>query len=398
VKKLRIQDLTPLPRLLIAGASTRAAAESAARAGVEVTALDAYADIDQHPSVRALQIPRASGVRTSADALAEAAAGIDADAVVYLSPFENHPHALTALVRGRRLLGNSVDVLRRVRDPLVVQRELQRRGFDVPRVTVSRSRRDGDPASVASAAADAARSWLLKPLASGGGHGIRPCDASITVRAGWYVQERIDGWPGSVTFVAAGGRCRVLAVTRQVVGDPAFGASAYRYCGSLMTAADPSDHVNERLSSAAGALAAAVTETFDLVGVNGIDFIARHDVPVPVEINPRWTSSMELVDRLSSTPVMGSHIEACHGSLGAGPPLHGASRVTGKAIVFARTDVMTPDTREWLNDSCVRDVPAPRQRITGGQPVCTVFAEGPTVDACYTALVRRAGDVYGWLR
>ena len=90
-------------RLLIAGASTRAAAESAARAGVDVTAIDAYADIDQHPSVRALQIPRASGVRTSADALAEAAAGIDADAVAYLSPFENHPRALTALVRGRQI-------------------------------------------------------------------------------------------------------------------------------------------------------------------------------------------------------------------------------------------------------------------------------------------------------
>ena len=396
MKKLRIQDLTPGLRLLIAGASTRAAAESAARAGVGVTAIDAYADIDQHPSVCALQAPRPAGV-TSADALAAAAAAIDADAVAYLSPFENHPPALTALVRGRRLLGNSVDVLRRVRHPLVVQRELERRGFDVPRVIVGRSRGDGAPVSVAPAAAAAVQSWLLKPLASGGGHGIRACEAGTTPRAGWYMQELIDGWPGSVTFVAAAGRCRVLAVTRQLVGDPAFGASEYRYCGSLITGADPSGGVSERLSAGAGALAAAATEAFDLVGVNGIDFVARHDVAVPVEINPRWTSSMELVDRMSSTPVMASHIEACHGSLIAAAPLHGAPLVSGKAVVFARTDVMTPDTREWLNDSGVRDVPAPRQRITRGQPICTVFAEASTLDACYGALVRRAADVYGLL-
>ena len=40
-------------RLLIAGISTRAAAESAARAGFEVTAIDAFGDLDQHPGVRA---------------------------------------------------------------------------------------------------------------------------------------------------------------------------------------------------------------------------------------------------------------------------------------------------------------------------------------------------------
>ena len=45
-------------RLLIAGVSTRAAAESAAEAGFEVTALDAFGDLDQHRRVRALALPR----------------------------------------------------------------------------------------------------------------------------------------------------------------------------------------------------------------------------------------------------------------------------------------------------------------------------------------------------
>jgi predicted ATP-grasp superfamily ATP-dependent carboligase len=43
-----------------------------------------------------------------------------------------------------------------------------------------------------------------------------------------YVQERIDGVPGSVVFVAALGRAVVLGVSRQLVGEAAFGAAGYR--------------------------------------------------------------------------------------------------------------------------------------------------------------------------
>ena len=56
-------------RVLIVGVSTRAAAESAARAGFEVIALDAYADLDQHPSVRALSLPRDFGTAFSPEAV-----------------------------------------------------------------------------------------------------------------------------------------------------------------------------------------------------------------------------------------------------------------------------------------------------------------------------------------
>ena len=44
-------------RVLLAGVSTRAAAESAARAGFAVTAIDAFGDLDQHASVTARALP-----------------------------------------------------------------------------------------------------------------------------------------------------------------------------------------------------------------------------------------------------------------------------------------------------------------------------------------------------
>jgi len=52
------------------------------------------------------------------------------------------------------------------------------------------------------------------------------------------------------------------------------------------------------------------------------------------------------------------------------------------------------DTRAWLQDSTVRDVPHPAEPIRGGKPVCTVFADGVDAADCYAALVRRAQEVY----
>src|SRR5436853_251564 len=99
-----------MQRVLISGVSTRAAAESAARAGFVVTAIDAFGDLDQHASVKVLALTNAFTAR----AAALAARTVDCDAVVYLSSFENHPDAISALAQGRALWGNPPAVVRRV--------------------------------------------------------------------------------------------------------------------------------------------------------------------------------------------------------------------------------------------------------------------------------------------
>jgi predicted ATP-grasp superfamily ATP-dependent carboligase len=123
-----------MTRVIIAGVSTRAAAESAARAGFDVTALDGFADRDQHPFVRSLSLPRHVGVAFTARAAAAAAKAIDADVVAYLSNFENDPEAVAMLADGRRLWGNPPDVLRRCRDPFHVAAAFGAHGLPTPRV------------------------------------------------------------------------------------------------------------------------------------------------------------------------------------------------------------------------------------------------------------------------
>lgn len=90
-----------------------------------------------------------------------------------------------------------------------------------------------------------------------------------------------------------------VGLSRQLIGEAAFGASGYWCCGNILAAAgDPQFDSDERLAPAASALATVVSEEFGLVGVNGIDFIARDGVAYPVEVNPRWCGSMELVERV----------------------------------------------------------------------------------------------------
>ena len=128
---------------------------------------------------------------------------------------------------------------------------------------------------------------------------------------------------GSVVFVAAGGRAVPLGVSRQLVGEAAFGAEGFQYCGNILTATDGFRGLScdEALVEAACALAQAVADEFGLVGVNGIDFVARDGIPYAIEVNPRWCASMELVERAYGLSVFAAHASACTSGPGCLPSM-----------------------------------------------------------------------------
>lgn len=369
----------PLRRLLLAGVTTRPLAASAASAGWAVTAADGFGDLDLRASGQVL-VPRDRDGSFDPSAAARAVGHVAADAVAYTSNFENHPTAVALLARGRLLLGNAPPVLRRVRDPLELMRTLRRLGFQTP-VT-----RAGPPRSE-----PGRRRWLLKPRRSGGGHGTSAWRPGRPVGRHQYLQERIAGPAGSIVFLADGRRSLVLGISRQIVGSRAFGASGFRYCGSLM--GPGLFRAEAALRRRAEELAEAVARSFRLVGLNGIDFIARGGVPWPIEVNPRFSASMELLERFSDASLFALHEAGCRGRLPASAP-RSPKEVVGKAVVFARRDVTTGDTRRRLGDPGVADIPQPGQRIARGRPICTVFASGRDAAACLRALEARAAAVY----
>jgi predicted ATP-grasp superfamily ATP-dependent carboligase len=336
--------------LLLAGVSVRAFAESATAAGFRVDAIDAFGDLD----LRAVATFHALSGAYSPKAVALRSRGLCATLCAYTSNFENHPRELTALVADRILLGNTPEVIRRVRDPFALAQVLPTA-----------------PTVLASAPTNGGR-WLIKPRRSGGGHAIVEWQRGMPIPRHSVLQERISGTPGSIVFAANGRSVCPLGFTRQLV------AADFRYVGNILV--PPIDEATK--------LAEIVTREFGLVGVNGIDFILSDGRPIPLEVNPRYTAAMELAERLYGVSIARVHADACQGKLPDFAPEPRRTTV-GKAIVYAKTATVMGDTTSWLADSSVRDIPMPGSRIQVGRPICTVFAEARTVADCEAALRRR---------
>jgi uncharacterized protein len=373
--------------VLVAGVTTRPLAQSAARAGYRVTAVDAFGDLDLR-AIAEVILARSEGPGQPYGPMEAAAAGsrVSAGLAAYTSNFENYPAAVARLARGRHLLGNGPATLALVRNPAEVMRVLRRHDLVAPE---SRHRAPG-PGSLHG-------SWLLKPRRSGGGHGIMPWSPGIPVRRSMYIQQRIAGIPGSISFAADGVHAVLLGFSRQLVGAKSFGAGRFRYCGSILGQPDIRLFRKQRtLLERAAQLAAILTREFGLVGLNGIDFIARDGVPYPIEVNPRYSASMELVEQAHQLSMFGIHVRACQGELPQSPT---SDRLTyGKAIVFARRDSEVGDSRRWLSRNWLADVPRPGEHIAQGRPVCTVFARARRPWRCHRLLIRRARTVYRTLR
>lgn len=106
-------------------------------------------------------------------------------------------------------------------------------------------------------------------------------------------------------------------VTEQLIGLPAFGTGGFRYCGNILPLArtwlDESRYA--RLIASLQEIAAALTVFFRLRGLNGIDFVLQGDEIVVLEVNPRYCSSMELIEKTYQVPVFDLHFRAVHGVL-----------------------------------------------------------------------------------
>src|SRR5262249_14443805 len=142
-------------RVIIFGASVRAAAFSALRAGLSPWCADLFADADLRRRCPVLPVP----ADEYPDAFRAAAARGPEGPWMYTGGLENRPALVGALARSRPLWGNGAEVLRRVRSPGMVAASLRRAGFPCPEV---RHRAEEVPAG----------RWLVKPLDGAGGRGI----------------------------------------------------------------------------------------------------------------------------------------------------------------------------------------------------------------------------------
>jgi predicted ATP-grasp superfamily ATP-dependent carboligase len=194
-------------------------------------------------------------------------------------------------------------------------------------------------------------------------------------------------------FAADGWDACLLGISEQLVGRDEFGADGFRYCGSVLGPIGAKHTEWTNLVNSVGQIVRAITREFHLVGVNGIDFILKGKTVYPLEVNPRYTASMELVEWAYGLNIFRTHLDACHGRL---PDLdlfaYPDAGYFGKAVRFASRTLIFHDPQWWF-DRGVRDLPFEGEQIAQGKPVCTVFSRGRSRSECCDRLTRAAAEI-----
>jgi len=372
--------------LIIAGASVRAAAFSAARAGFSPWCVDHFADADL-----VAQWPAQNLARYPHD-LPEAIQAAPAGPWMYTGAIENHPRVIALASASRELWGNAPRVLKAVRDPVLLESALRRGGFLAPAVALAP---EGLPAD---------GTWLVKRRRSAGGLSIRPWDgrAHHEQPATHYFQRFIEGDACSAVYVAAKGRAALLGATRQLTGERWAGASGFHYLGSVGPQA-----LNAPLETELQRLGEMLSAEFPLRGIFGVDFILNGEGAWPIEVNPRYTASVEILERASGLRAIHHHALACRESLLPTPAdIPGAAGDRhGKAILFAPSRVRitveaTQRLLAWNRAQAwpeVADIPAAESTIEPGAPVATVFASGASDGVVLAGLRERIARLRGIL-
>jgi predicted ATP-grasp superfamily ATP-dependent carboligase len=369
----------PDDRLMILGASTRAAAQSAVRAGLRPICADHFADQDLYELAEVLPLSRYPH-----DLVAAAASGPPLP-WMYTGALENHPRLLKKLAALRTLYGNPADVVTRVRDPFAVARVLTAAGLPAL------------PVCPGSQPPPCDGHWMLKPLRSAGGRGIQTWDETHVAfpkdrrREPCYFQQRVAGEPYSALYLATSAETVLIGMSRQLIGESRLNAGPFAYCGSI----GPLD-LGACLEAQIVCFGQILGSEFALRGLFGVDFLIDRDSDAWLtEVNPRYTASVEVLESALGIALLGDHVtasaafgdarrsrqiaEGLQARLTEARQSQGG-RMSGKAVIYAPFTLRVPTLVELMHDprfvarrARIADRPQPGSIVPGRSPVCTLL-------------------------
>jgi uncharacterized protein len=357
------------PPLAIVGASTRSAAASAVRAGFQPLAADLFGDLDLQ------RIATTTRIRPYPDGFLDWIRTVEPPGWMYTGALENYPELVDEMAWIAPLLGNPGDVLARVRSPWELADVLRGAGLLFPE---TRTSAEGLPHD---------GSWLAKTYNGASGSGVRVLSREEIRAESPCFQKRVDGTPCAAVYVAAEGEAQLLGVTRQIIGEPWLRAHGFQYAGSI----GPWP-VSDATRSTLARLGNVLSEQFELAGLFGIDFMLDGEQVWTVEVNPRYTASVEIAERSTGVLAIAAHMAACGGVSSdtvqaEDSPNRDGSNCHGKATLFATRDFeISQAFADYSIAESLRtpwpvlgDISSAGTFVENGRPILTMFANGTSV-------------------
>ena len=315
---------------------------------------------------------------------------VQPDAICVTGAMENHPRVLQKLTTRTTLLAPAVDQIARMRDPLDLQAVLPSSSCRYPRTFASNQRLPQDKTR-----------WLKKPIASAAGQGIHAFNTTHTSSPDptMIIQEQISGRSISVSFLMHPARTDVLGCTEQLLGHRELQANEFQYCGSIGPLHIPPS-INKKLQE----LGQFLQHEYSLRGLIGVDLILHDDQLWLIEINPRYTASMELFESQFNRSMIQLHLDSFSKHPATFNRIDHDNMHYGKAVLFARETTQVPNEFQsiWqaaLNcqQPTVADLPPIGAIVQAGHPLFTIFAHSKSTAETRAKLHQQATSFYNRL-
>jgi predicted ATP-grasp superfamily ATP-dependent carboligase len=397
---------TDIRSLLVVGIDTVSVAKSAKEAGYRIYAADYFGDIDLRRicSGFAAIIKQKRGKscgkiesKFRPEVFSEMTKSLlerqEIDAILLSSGLDDYFDVLYGLDELAPILGNSPEVIERVRKKPGFFKELKRLGMTHPETEIVKNVDEAKAAAV-----EIGYPVVVKPIRGFGGAGIRTAQDSKQIERAFLeassvskdllVQEFINGVHASMSFLGAEKNVKILTINEQMLGLRfLFQQEPFGYCGNIV----PLHFANSILESCKR-VAEKISSHFGLKGSNGIDLVISEDgTPYVMEVNPRFQGTLECVERVLGMNLVKSHIDAClHDSL---PTIRERiSTFCIRLILYAPERIVAPDLTVFPD---VRDVPLSGAIIEKREPLCSIITEGKNRELSFEKAKKLAHSIYG---
>lgn len=364
-----------MKKINLIGCRVRPFMENASRWGYKVSAIDGFNDWD------AARFGTLSGSGCAEfgcwNEVLKEYPKLPEGPVLFCGPIENDPALLENANAQREVLNASAKAVAMCRD-ISFYKTLAGGGVLFPEISTGKI-------------ADDNAGWIIKNLLTAGGTGIRKPEEkeNNNLKEGEYFQRIVQGVSVGAVFLSSLNDTRLFGITRHIGGDSRFRQKEFLYGGMIYPA-----EVDKNTYDALNRFGKRAAAGSGITGFWGADFIINETGAHLLEINPRFTASLELPAIAHGLDLVRIQRDAINGRLHPLP--EAPSKCIATAVCYAEKDCGMREQEKWLS-MYARDIPAEGKKIRKGEPILSLYCEADSHDECLEQLCKNAGKLYGEL-
>jgi predicted ATP-grasp superfamily ATP-dependent carboligase len=315
------------------------------------------------------------------------------DGILLSSGLDDSYKVLTKLNTICKIIGNSPEVIKEIRNREKFYDELKKLKINHPKTKVVENI---DNATVE--AKDIGYPLIIKPSTGFGGSGIRKVSNTKQLVKEFHnlysnknhqiiLQEFIEGTPTSISFLANYRESFIVSLNEQLLGlENLYQPEPFGYCGNITPY-----HTHKSTLEKYFKIVEKISRSFKLAGSNGIDItLTRDNIPYVIEVNPRFQGSIGCIERVFDINLVKMHIKACEQQIL--PQKNVCSKkYSTRLILYTPKKMIAPNL---VSKPFLTDIPLPGSIIEKGEPFCSIFTEGETRNQSYAEAKKIANNIF----